>query len=295
VPEKSAERFEDSTFKFFVMFFIKHFKQCVNAHRQSYWFFGVATQIRDQSVKLRVVGNKYRQAKRTDCIYPRQKILQHARLEDLASCRCVIRLAHQKKNKVPASAKAAGGRKGIQLTGELEEILRKLKQSATCWHLDEKTESYTFDYFVDGATRREFPARHEALAALRRAYFAAQRASLAAAQLATLARALELAAGSSEGRMRALRVLPKRTPKGDAMRGNRSAALVEMRCDRKAAEPTTLALAVRGPGPARRRRAGGRAGAFFVRMPSFALRPKGFAVCRRGWRRCRRRRSASRG
>ena len=80
--------------------------------------------------------------------------------------------------------------------------------------------------------------------------------SLAAAQLATLARALELAAGSSEGRMRALRVLPKRAPKGDAMRGNRSAALVEMRCDRKAAEPTALALAVRGPGPAWRRRAG---------------------------------------
>lgn len=46
------------------------------------------------------------------------------------------------------------GRKGIQLTDELEVILKKLKQSATCWYLDEKTETYTFDYFVDGATRQ---------------------------------------------------------------------------------------------------------------------------------------------
>jgi restriction system-associated AAA family ATPase len=84
----------------------------------------------------------------------RQEILRHARLEDLASCRCVIRLATPAAPKAPASAKAAGGRKGIQLTGELESLLKKLKQSATCWHLDEKTESYTFDYFVDGATRQ---------------------------------------------------------------------------------------------------------------------------------------------
>ncbi|MGK7865233.1 restriction system-associated AAA family ATPase [Falsiroseomonas sp. E2-1-a4] len=84
----------------------------------------------------------------------RKDILQHARLEDLASCRCVIRMAHSAAPKAPASAKKVGGRKGIQLTGELEDILRKLKRSATCWHLDEKTESYTFDYFVDGATRQ---------------------------------------------------------------------------------------------------------------------------------------------
>jgi restriction system-associated AAA family ATPase len=84
----------------------------------------------------------------------RQEILQHARLEDLASCRCVVRLAHSAAPKAPASAKTLEGRKGIQLTDELEDILKKLKRSATCWHLDEKTESYTFDYFVDGATRQ---------------------------------------------------------------------------------------------------------------------------------------------
>lgn len=84
----------------------------------------------------------------------RKDILKHARLEDLASCRCIIRLAHSAAPKAPASAKTTRGRKGIQLTDELEEILKKLKRSATCWHLDEKTETYTFDYFVDGATRK---------------------------------------------------------------------------------------------------------------------------------------------
>jgi restriction system-associated AAA family ATPase len=84
----------------------------------------------------------------------RKDILQHARLEDLASCRCIIRLAHSAAPKAPASAKKSNGRKGIQLTDELEAILRKLKRSATCWNLDEKTETYTFDYFVDGETRK---------------------------------------------------------------------------------------------------------------------------------------------
>lgn len=84
----------------------------------------------------------------------RKDILQHARLEDIASCRCIIRLAHSAAPKVPASARKAGSRKGIQLTGELEDILRKLKRSATCWHLNEKTETYTFDYYVDDATRQ---------------------------------------------------------------------------------------------------------------------------------------------
>lgn len=83
----------------------------------------------------------------------RKDILQHARLDDLASCRCIIRLAHSAAPKAPASVKKSNGRKGIQLTDELEDILKNLRRSATCWHLDEKTETYTFDYFVDDATR----------------------------------------------------------------------------------------------------------------------------------------------
>lgn len=84
----------------------------------------------------------------------RKDVLKHARLEDIASCRCIIRLAHSAAPKAPASVKKAGGRKGIQLTDELEAILRNLKRSATCWHLDEKNETYIFDFFVDGAIRQ---------------------------------------------------------------------------------------------------------------------------------------------
>lgn len=84
----------------------------------------------------------------------RKDILQHARLEDLASCRCIIRLAHLPRLKASAKQVKSTGRKGIQLTGELEEILRKLKRAATCWHVDDKSEIYTFDYFVDAATRQ---------------------------------------------------------------------------------------------------------------------------------------------
>ncbi|UYW29034.1 restriction system-associated AAA family ATPase [Methylorubrum extorquens] len=84
----------------------------------------------------------------------RTEILRHARLKDIASCRCIIRLAHSAAPKAPASIKKTGGRKGIQLTDELEVILKKLQKSATCWHIDDKREIYTFDYFIDDATRQ---------------------------------------------------------------------------------------------------------------------------------------------
>lgn len=83
----------------------------------------------------------------------RRDILQHARLHDIASCRCIVRLAHPAAPKTPASSRSSSGRKGIQLTSELEGILEKLKRAATCWHVDHKREIYTFDYFVDSATR----------------------------------------------------------------------------------------------------------------------------------------------
>jgi restriction system-associated AAA family ATPase len=89
----------------------------------------------------------------------RRAILEDAKLADIASCRCIIRLAHSAVPKAPATArerKGRGGRKGIQLTAELETILDRLKCSATCWHEDPKTETYTFDYFVDDATREAF-------------------------------------------------------------------------------------------------------------------------------------------
>ncbi|GAB5489663.1 MAG: restriction system-associated AAA family ATPase [Parasphingorhabdus sp.] len=86
----------------------------------------------------------------------RKSILEHARLKDIASCRCIVRLAHSAVRRAPAKAKRKSGRKGIQLTQELEEILNRLKRSATCWNEDEKTESYVFDFHVDSATRAAF-------------------------------------------------------------------------------------------------------------------------------------------
>lgn len=86
----------------------------------------------------------------------RDEILRHARLSDLASCRCIVRLAHSVINKAPKKQAAITGRKGIQLTEELENIIRSLKRTATCWTEDEKTETYTFDFFIEEATRKAF-------------------------------------------------------------------------------------------------------------------------------------------
>ncbi len=86
----------------------------------------------------------------------RQELLSHARLKDLASCRCVIRLAHSAAPKAPAKRSAMARRKGIQLTDELEGIISRLQKAATCWHEDEKTETYTFDFFISEATHDAF-------------------------------------------------------------------------------------------------------------------------------------------
>lgn len=86
----------------------------------------------------------------------REEILRHARLSDLASCRCVVRLAHSAVPKAPANRKKVTRRKGIQLTDELESIIRSLQRTATCWSEDTKTETYTFDFFISPATREAF-------------------------------------------------------------------------------------------------------------------------------------------
>lgn len=86
----------------------------------------------------------------------RGEILRHASLGDLASCRCVVRLAHSIVPKAPKKQAAKSKRKGIQLTAELEEIIDRLKKIATCWNVEEKTETYTFDFFITEATREAF-------------------------------------------------------------------------------------------------------------------------------------------
>ena len=98
----------------------------------------------------------------------RQELLSHARLKDLASCRCVIRLAHSAAPKSPAKQLAGSRRKGIQLTAELEGIIGRLKKAATCWHEEEKTETYTFDFFISEATREAFAYSWDSALALYR-------------------------------------------------------------------------------------------------------------------------------
>lgn len=80
----------------------------------------------------------------------RDALLKEAKLQDLHSFRCIIQLAHQKKNKKQTR------RKGIQLTEELETYIDQLQRCATCYTYDEETETYTFDYWINDQTRAAF-------------------------------------------------------------------------------------------------------------------------------------------
>jgi restriction system-associated AAA family ATPase len=88
----------------------------------------------------------------------RNALLEHARLKGLHSFRCIVQLAHSAAPKAPTKLKGRSARKGIQLTPELEKYLDQLKRCSTCWLYEEKTEKYTFDYFVDEQTVRAFSA-----------------------------------------------------------------------------------------------------------------------------------------
>lgn len=86
----------------------------------------------------------------------RQALLHEAKVSDLHSFRCVIQLAHSAAPKTPPSRRSASGRKGIQLTTELEEYLDRLRRCSTSYqHIPEK-DTYTFDFFVDDQTRLAF-------------------------------------------------------------------------------------------------------------------------------------------
>jgi restriction system-associated AAA family ATPase len=85
----------------------------------------------------------------------RTALLQDARLDEINSFRCVVQLAHRA---VPrnTSKKVGVTRKGVQLTQELESYLEQLKRCATCYDIDTKTETYTFDFLVDEQTKLAF-------------------------------------------------------------------------------------------------------------------------------------------
>ena len=86
----------------------------------------------------------------------RDALLRDARLKDLHSFRCVVQLAHRAAPKAPRNRTSPGMRKGVQLTAELEAYLEKLQRCATCYTYDEKTETYTFDFWVNDQTKAAF-------------------------------------------------------------------------------------------------------------------------------------------
>jgi restriction system-associated AAA family ATPase len=86
----------------------------------------------------------------------RNAILEDALVRDLHSFRCIVQLAHPAAPKVSTKQTAITGRKGVQLTRELERYIDQLRRCATCHSYDEKSEVYIFDYFVDQATRKGF-------------------------------------------------------------------------------------------------------------------------------------------
>lgn len=88
----------------------------------------------------------------------RKAIMQDTELERLHSFRCIVQLAHNAVPKAPAKARASSGRKGVQLTAELESYLTFLKNSATCYSYEESSEQYIFDFFVDEETRKAIKA-----------------------------------------------------------------------------------------------------------------------------------------
>lgn len=87
-----------------------------------------------------------------------EALLQEAQLQDLHSFRCIVQLAHSVAPKFPSRRGSQSSRKGIQLTKELETYLDQLKRCATCYTYDKKTETYTFDYWINDQTREAFRA-----------------------------------------------------------------------------------------------------------------------------------------
>ncbi|MDQ2097123.1 MAG: restriction system-associated AAA family ATPase [Tychonema bourrellyi B0820] len=85
-----------------------------------------------------------------------EALLQDAQLKDLHSFRCIVQLAHSVAPKLPSRKGSQNSRKGVQLTKELEQYLDQLKRCATCYTYDNKTETYTFDYWINDQTREAF-------------------------------------------------------------------------------------------------------------------------------------------
>ena len=83
-------------------------------------------------------------------------LLEDAKLRDLHSFRCIVQLNHTAAPKAQHRRGLQSPRKGIQLTQELETYLDQLKRCSTCYNYDDKTETYTFDYWINHQTKAAF-------------------------------------------------------------------------------------------------------------------------------------------
>lgn len=86
----------------------------------------------------------------------RSALLANAMVADIHSFRCIVQLNHSAAPKVSPQRASVSGRKGVQLTRELENYLEWLRRCSTCHNYDEKTETYTFDVRVCEETRKGF-------------------------------------------------------------------------------------------------------------------------------------------
>jgi len=84
----------------------------------------------------------------------RGSLLEVAWLDSLRSVRCVVQLASSRRTS--ADIRKRTGRKGVQLTDELETYIENLKACSTCWNYESDREVYTFDYWCNDATASAF-------------------------------------------------------------------------------------------------------------------------------------------
>ncbi|MCF3609746.1 restriction system-associated AAA family ATPase [Planktothrix agardhii 1033] len=85
-----------------------------------------------------------------------EALLKDAQLQDLHSFRCIVQLAHSAAPNNPKKSKSNNRPREVLLTEELKTYLDQLKHCATCYTYDEKTKTYTFDYWINDQTRTAF-------------------------------------------------------------------------------------------------------------------------------------------
>jgi restriction system-associated AAA family ATPase len=83
-------------------------------------------------------------------------LLGAANLRGLHSFRCIIQLAHSAAPNNPKKREGGKRPNEVLITPELEDYLEKLKCCSTCYAYEDKTKTYTFDYWINDETREAF-------------------------------------------------------------------------------------------------------------------------------------------